>query len=292
MLFSHLKLHVVVLIYGFTAILGKLISLSAIHLVWYRMLIASVSLFVYLLIRRVSVQLPFRDVMRFLLIGLIVAIHWITFFGAIKLSNVSVTLGCLAATTLFTGILEPLFYRKRLNLIELAIGLFTIIGLYLIFQFEFHYWKGIVTAVISAFLAGLFTVMNKKQVERFPARVISLYEMAGGFAGISLFLLIRGFKEPFTTPLPAVDLIYLLLLGIVCTSFAFVVQVDVMRELTAFIVSLTINLEPIYGILLAFFFFGENELMSLGFYLGTLLILLSVFGYPLYKKYAAGSGPG
>jgi drug/metabolite transporter (DMT)-like permease len=285
-LISHLKLHFVVLIYGFTAILGKLISISAIDLVWYRMLIAAVSIYIYIRMRRISIRLPLREIIRILIIGLLVAAHWITFFGAIKLSNVSVTLGCLASATLFTSILEPLFYRKRLNWIEVVIGLLIIAGLYLIFQFEFHYWKGILTAIISAFLAGLFTVLNRKQVERQSAHIISFYEMIGGVLGITLFLLVRGEHTHIFQAIPYTDLIYLLLLGIVCTAFAFVVQVDVMRQLTAYVVALTINLEPVYGIILAVIFFGDSELMSFGFYIGTVVILLSIIGYPLYTRRA------
>lgn len=288
-LFSHLKLHFIVLIYGFTAILGKLISIDAVNLVWYRMLIAAVSIYLFLRIKKIPVQLPIKDIARFLLIGLLVAAHWISFFGAIKLSNVSVTLGCLASTTLFTSILEPVFYRKRINPVEFLIGLLIIAGLYLIFQFEFQYWKGIVTAIISAFLAGLFTVLNKKEVEKFSARVISMYEMIGGVAGISFYLLLQNDNTYIISSLPADDLVYLLLLGIVCTAFAYVAQVDVMRKLTAYVVSLTINLEPVYGILFAFLIFGESELMSLGFYIGTLLILLSVLGYPYYVRHSARS---
>ncbi len=284
---SHLKLHFIVLIYGFTAILGKLISISAVELVWYRMLIAGVSIYIFLRIRKIPMLLPVRDVVKTILIGVLVAAHWITFFGAIKLSNVSVTLGCLASATLFTGILEPIFYKKRFDLVEIIIGLIIIAGLYIIFQFEIRYWKGILTAVISAFLAGLFTVMNRKQVEKHSAYVISLYEMLGGGLGIGIFLLFQEGDFASYQTLPVNDVFYLLLLGIVCTAYAFVVQVDVMRQLTAYAVALTINLEPVYGIILAYLFFGESEYMSSGFYIGTVVILLSVFGYPLYQRYAA-----
>jgi len=281
---SLLKLHFIVIIFGFTAILGKLISISAIDLVWYRMLIAVVTLYIFLRIRRISLSLPVGEVIKILFIGLLVAAHWITFFGAIKLSNVSVTLGCLASATLFTAIIEPFFYRHRPDLVEVIIGALIILGLYLIFQFELQFWKGILTATISAFLAGLFTVLNRKQVEKHPARVISFYEMLGGWLGISIFLLFRKNDTDIFNLLSPDDIIYLLLLGIVCTAFAFVILVDVMRQLTAYVVALTINLEPVYGILLALLFFGDSELMSMGFYLGTLLILISVLGYPFYQR--------
>lgn len=281
---THLKLHLIVFIYGFTAILGKLIHLPAINLVWYRMLIAAIVLYLIFKIQRINTRLTRKEIITFLSVGFIVAAHWITFFGAVKLSNVSVTLGCLATTTLFTGLIDPLFNKRRLNAVEIVIGLVIIIGLYLIFQFETRYWKGILVALLSALLAGLFTVLNAKLVSRQRARIISFYEMLGGFIIISIYLfLTRGINTLLLLP-SATDLLYLLILGIVCTAFAFVIQVDVMKNIPAYIVSLTINLEPVYGIVLAYFIFGSTEFMSTGFYIGTLIILLSVFGYPLYLR--------
>jgi len=282
---SHFKLHFVVLIYGFTAILGKLITLPATQLVWFRMLIAAVSFYLYFRIRKKSFRVSRKDLLQILGVGLIVGAHWITFFGAIKISNVSVTLGCLASTTLFTSFLEPLFYRRRLNLLDIFIGLMIIAGLYMVFRFETQYTAGILVALTSAFLAGLFTVLNKKLIAHNSASVISFYEMLGGFAGISIFLAFTGQLNLSSLQMTGMDLFYLLLLAIVCTAFAFAVQVDVMRELSAYIVALTINLEPIYGILLAFFIFGESEQMTAGFYAGTAVILLAVFGYPIYHHY-------
>lgn len=284
-LYSHLKLHFIVLIYGFTAILGKLISIPANQLVWYRMCIASLSFLIIFTITKTKFIIPLKDILKIIGVGLIVALHWITFFGAVKLSNVSVTLGCLASTTLFTSIIEPIIFKRRLNTIEVIIGIIIIVGLYMIFKFEASYWQGIITAICSAFLAGLFTVLNKKLVSNHGARIISFWEMVGGFIGISISLL---FTKSFSSSMlqPNInDLIYLLILGTICTAFAFVVQVDVMKKLSAYIVALTINLEPVYGIILAFIFFGSKELMSTGFYFGTVIILLSVFGYPLYVHY-------
>lgn len=286
-LYNHLKLHFIVIIYGFTAILGKLITLPADQLVWYRMFIAASAFLILFLVSKTKFVLQISEVLTLLGVGIIVGAHWVTFFGAVKLSNVSVTLGCLASATLFTSILEPLFFRKRLNAVEVIIGMLIIIGLYLIFQFETKYWQGIIMAITSAFLAGLFTVLNRKLVKKHSARIISFYEMIGGFSGIAIYLLFSGsFSSGLATP-NGMDIVYLLILGLVCTAFAFVIQVDVMRQLTAYIVALTINLEPIYGIILAFAFFGDSELMSSGFYLGTVVILLSVFGYPVYNHIVA-----
>ncbi len=286
LLSTYLKLHLIVLIYGFTAILGKLISLPALELVWYRMLIAIVTFYIYLKIKKIDLFVPRKVLFQFFGVGVIIAIHWVTFYGAIKLSNVSVALGCFATTALFTSFLEPFFYRKRINFAEVLIGLVIIAGLYLIFRFENRYALGISVALLSAFLAGLFTVLNRKLVARHKAVKISFYEMIGGLIALTIYMAAsgRGSTQPFLVP-TASDLFYLILLGTICTAFAHTVQVAVMQHLTAFTVTLTINLEPVYGIIMAFFIFGETEKMTTGFYAGTLIILLSVIGFPLSNYY-------
>jgi drug/metabolite transporter (DMT)-like permease len=248
------------------------------------MLIASGGLLILFAIQRYSIRISIKSLVKILLVGIIVAAHWISFFGAVKLSNVSVTLGCLASATLFTSVLEPLLLRRRLNVLEVFIGVLIILGLYLIFRFETNYTIGIIVALISAFLAGLFTVLNKILVQKHSTRILTLYEMLGGFLGISIYLLITGGFNRVFFDLPGSDIVYLLILGLVCTAFAFAIQVDVMKHLSAYMVALSINLEPVYGILLAFFMFGETEHMSAGFYIGTLIILLSVFGYPVLRS--------
>jgi len=285
LLSSHLKLHLVVLIYGFTAILGKLITLPAPQLVWYRMLIAVIAFYIFLQWKKTNLSVSREQFLKLFGIGLIVALHWITFFSAIKISNVSVTLGCLATSTFFTSLLEPFFFRKRINVIEVIVGLLIIFGLYLIFRFEIRYSTGIIVALIAAFLAGLFSVINKKMVMHQKASVISFYEMVGGLTGITVYLFFSTSESsPLLLPSPA-DFIYLLILGTICTAYAFAIQVDVMRHLSAYIVALTINLEPVYGIVMAFFIFGETEHMTGGFYLGTSIILISVLGFPIYHYY-------
>jgi len=286
LLTTYLKLHLIVLIYGFTAILGKLIELPALELVWYRMMLAIVTFFIYLKFKNESILVPRKVMLRLFGVGLIIALHWVTFYGAIKLSNVSVTLGCFATTTLFTSFLEPFFYRKRINVFEVLIGLIIIAGLYLIFTFETRYALGIMVSLFSAFLAGLFTVLNKKLVARHSSVQISFYEMIGGLAGLTLFITLsgRGIVVPAIVPTLS-DLFYLIILATVCTAFAHTTQVEVMKHLTAFTVTLAINLEPVYGIVMAFFIFGETERMTPGFYLGTMIILLSVIGFPLVKYY-------
>ncbi|TAJ12425.1 DMT family transporter [Marinilabiliaceae bacterium JC017] len=281
---NHIKLHFVVLIYGFTAILGKLINLPAAEMVLIRMFIAFTSLGVYMFFKKIPLITHPQTVFRLLGVGIIVALHWITFFHAIKISNVSVTLGCLASTTLFTSLMEPIIMKRRFKSLEIIIGLVIIIGLYLIFQFEMDYKTGIITALASAFLAGLFTVLNKVFITKHNPVTISFYEMGSGFMGITLFFIFGG-DAMNTLHIPSLtDWLWLLLLGIVCTAYAFVVAVDVMKILSAYAVVLTINMEPVYGILLAYFIFGSTEFMSGGFYIGTLVILSAVFLHPVLQR--------
>lgn len=245
------------------------------------MLIALISFFIFLKWKNTDLTVDRQQFFKLFGIGIIVAFHWIAFFGAIKIANVSVALGCLATSTLFTSFLEPFFFRKRINIVEVIIGLLIIIGLYLIFRFETRYVAGIIVALSAAFLAGLFTVLNKKMVHHHKASVISFYEMLGGLTCISVFLLTGWGSSPLKVP-SLTDFAYLLALGMICTAYAFAVQVNVMKHLSAYIVALTINLEPVYGIIMARFLFGETELMTQGFYIGTTIILISVLGFPLY----------
>ncbi len=279
-----MHLHFIIVLLGFTAILGSIITLNAIELVWFRTFFASLGLWLYVRYREIKVVLPLREQVHLYLIGLVVALHWITFFHAIKVSNVSITLGVFASTTLFTSFLEPFLQKRPVLWIEVFIGLIIILGIYIIFQYELQYSEGIVYSLISAFLNGLFVVLNRNISRKWHPSVISFYEMAGGFAFISVFLLVTGqIAEPFVAfHLP--DIFWILILSFVCTSYAFAAVVEIMKELSAYTVVLSINLEPVYGIILAFLIFGESEKMSSGFYFGTLVILGSVFAYPYLKR--------
>lgn len=266
-----------VLIFGFTAILGKVIAVPSENLVWYRMLMATVALAFYARFKGLSLKMDKVGLLKSIGTGVIVAAHWIFFFEAIKQSNVSVTLAALSSASIFTAFLEPIFFKRKLLIYELFLGAIVVSGLYFIYQVEQANHMGIVLGLISAFLASLFTVINGRLIKNYNSTRISIYELAGGVLAISVYLLVGGEVqvEDFRMTIP--DFIYLLILAIICTAFAFVASVEVMKELSPFTVSLSINLEPVYGILLAFFIFGEDEQMSLGFYLGTLLILLAIF---------------
>ncbi len=273
----HLIMHLVVLIYGFTGILGKLIEIGSFQLVWHRMLIAAAGIAAYLLYKGIPFGVRRGDALRMVGVGFLIALHWIAFFGAIKASNVSVTLGCMASASLFTAFLEPFFFNKKLKAYEVMLGLMVIGGLWTIFRFEAHYATGIALALLASFSAALFTVINARMIRSRGAGIISFYEMLGGTAGITLFFLLSGKEFSGLFQMSGADLIYLLILGLICTAFAFMASVHVMKVLSPFSVSLTINMEPIYGILLAFLIFGEEERMSFGFYLGTLMILAALF---------------
>lgn len=272
-----LLLHLVVLIFGFTAILGKLITIPSDQLVWYRMFFATLSIALYMLFRKQSFRIKKQGAWQTISVGFIIAAHWIFFFEAINQSNVSITLAAISTASLFTALLEPLFFKRRIQLYELALGLIVISGLYFIFRFETENSIGIWLGIISAFLASLFTVLNGQLIKKYDSTRISLYELGGGVIAISLYFAFFTHSGLPNFELSNSDWLYMLILAIICTAFAFVASVKVMEELTPFTVSLAINLEPIYGIALAILIFGDSEEMSSGFYIGTILILSSLF---------------
>lgn len=277
-------LHCTVFIWGFTSILGALISISAVQMVWYRVMIASISLFVYFMISKTSIRVSRKQFLKFFFTGSIVALHWILFFHAIKVSTVSVTLVCLSSFTLFTAILEPLIKKQRILIPDVLIGLVIIVGIYFIFKFESQYTLGIIFGLTSALASSLFATINSTLVQKSDPKIIGFYEITGAFVWITLYRLYDNDLLNKTFNLGWKDWIYLSILGTICTALAYVAGVAVMRNLSAFRVALITNLEPVYGILLAFIFFGTKEAMSVGFYLGATLILGSVFLYPVYKK--------
>lgn len=277
-----LILHFTVLIWGFTGILGELISLSAIHLVWYRVLIAAFSLFVFFIIKGRSIHVSREKLIQFVLVGGVVGLHWVLFFHAIKISTVSVTLVTLSSVTLFTSILEPIINKKKISLADVAVGILIIFGIYLIFKFEFQYLWGIIFGLSAAFCASIFAIFNARMVKKTSPTIITFYEMLGAFFWISIFMLFTG-KFTDQLWLQGTDWLYLLILGTGCTALAYVLGVSVMKELSAFTVALTTNMEPIYGIILALLIFGQRETMSLGFYGGAVIILAAVFLYPYIK---------
>lgn len=273
---SYLKLHWIVFIWGFTAILGRLITLDALPLVWFRMLFAVVFIFIYNKFTNTSIRLPKKVILKFLVAGLVIALHWFTFFRAIKVSNVSITLACLSTGAFFASIIEPIFFKKKIIWYEIFFGLLVVVGLSIIFNVEGNYIEGIVLALISAFLSACFAVINSKFVVNYEPKVISFYELLGGVLFFSVFLLANGSFNSEFFQITLKDFLYLLVLSSVCTAYAFIASTSVMKFLSPYTVMLTINLEPIYGILLAVLIFKDKEHMSPTFYLGALLILITV----------------
>jgi len=282
---SYLHLHLIVFIWGFTAILGKLISLEALDLVWYRMLFASVIMTFVVLFNKEKIKVPFNVLVGFIVSGIIIAAHWLTFYQAIKVSNVSITLACLSTGAFFASILEPIFYKRRVIWYELLFGIIVVVGLGIIFNVETKFKTGIYLAVTSAFLSALFSVINGKYAKEYDPNVISLYELSSGVFFLSIYLFFAGSFTPAFFALSVNDLIWLFLLSSICTAYAFSASVKVMKFLSPFTVMLTINLEPIYGIILALLIFKDGEEMSPLFYVGALIILATVIANGIVKSY-------
>lgn len=278
-----LILHLTVIVWGFTGILGALITINETHLVWYRVLIASVSLFIYFKWTKKDIKVSRKVFLKLFFTGAIVGLHWILFFGAIKNSTVSVAMVCLSSLTLFTAILEPILNKTKISKLEVIVGLLIIFGIYLIFKFETQYKVGIIMGLSSALCASLFSIINAKQAKNRAATIISFYELLGAFFWVSIYLFIIGGFNSSMKLIP-LDLIYLLILGTICTSVAYVAGVSVMKELSAFRVALITNLEPVYAIVLALIIFGKDEKMTNGFYVGALVILGAIFLFPVVKK--------
>ncbi|MDI1317332.1 DMT family transporter [Flavobacterium sp.] len=281
---SYLHLHFIVFIWGFTAILGALISLDALPLVWFRMLFAVGFIGIYIYFKKIPIRISKKALLQFTFAGLIIALHWFTFFRAIKISNVSITLACLSTGAFFASVLEPILYGKKIVYYEVFFGLIVVAGLYIIFNVEVNYFWGMVTALTSAFLSALFAVINSKYVQTHDATVISFYELSGGVVFFTIFLLAtHSFSAEFFM-LSSKDFMYLMILSSFCTAYAFIASTAVMKFLSPYTVMLTINLEPIYGIILAVLIFEEKEKMSFEFYVGALIILMTVLLNAIIKS--------
>ena len=286
---DYFQLHFIVLIWGFTAILGKLLEpLDSSAVVLFRTMLAVLGMGVVLLIRRQTIRVATTDRWRLLATGGIIALHWMTFFLAARIANVSVCLAGLATSSLWASVLEPLLLRRRVRPVEVVLGAVVLAGLYLIFRFEFDKVVGLAVAVFSALLSSLFTIINSRFTQRLDAYVISFYEMAGALAGaLLMWLTIRTTDSSGTgnmvqyVPDTAGQWGWLLVLSLVCTVYAYTVGVRLLRKFSPYMAILTVNLEPVYGILLAVLIFGNAERMTPGFYAGTLVILVAVLAYPM-----------
>ncbi|WP_375577943.1 EamA family transporter [Marivirga tractuosa] len=284
---NYIQLHFIVLIWGLTAILGLLINISAVAVVFYRTLFATIILLFLLYFWKLSFKVGFKEFLKITGVGLIIGLHWILFFAAARVSTASVCLVGIATCSFWTSLIEPLMSSRKVKVYELALGVMVVIGLYIIFSVEFQYIEGLIMAILAAMLASVFTVLNGKLTHRHNHYVITFYEMMGAFLGSILLipLYLYYFDTEIINFIPFQwDWFYLIILAGICTVLAFSMSIKVQKVISAFVVNLTVNLEPIYGIILAFLIFGEEEKMSFGFYVGTAIILLSVLTYPMINR--------
>ena len=274
---AFIQLHIAVFLAGITGILGRLINLNESLIVWYRLLMTVIILWLMFAFRKNKTTIGFREFWPVAAVGAIVALHWVAFYGSIKFANVSIALVCFSTIGFFSALLEPIFFKRKINWIELGLGLLSIGGVALIFHFDTRYKTGIFFGIVCAFLASLFTIFNKKLLAKHEPSTITLYELSGGFLALTLLLPLyfKWFALSFEMP-SALDWLWLMILAVFCTVFAFILQLNALRKISPFTVNLTYNLEPVYGILLAFAIFQENKYLTSGFYYGLLLIAVAV----------------
>lgn len=290
---DYLKLHFIVFLWGSTAVIGKLITIPAVEMIFYRMLLASLGMIVLMLIKQEKLFIPATDIIKLLLVGSLVSAHWIAFFWSGQISTASVSLVGFATASLWTAIIEPLANRKKIEPVEMGLGVFVLTGLYIIFSFDFEYYAGLGLGILSGLLLAIFSVINSHLVRRIPSTTITLYEMAGGFLFASAFLPIYAtyWADGGTLQLTPThtDWFYISLLAIVCSVYAYSVSVELMRKISVFTIQLTLNLEPVYGILIAAIVLNEGKHLNAPFYIGTAIIFMAVLLYPYLKKRFAKS---
>lgn len=274
---AFIQLHIAVFLAGFTGILGRLITLNEGLLVWYRLLITSASMWLLFSLTKKLQRISFGDILKISGVGFIAAMHWVTFYGAIKYSNVSIALVCFSSVSFFTAIFEPLILRKKLNWIELLLGLITLSGIYIIFHFDTQYKTGIAIGIVSAILAALFPIYNREFLKSINVETMLTWQQTGGFITLSLLMPLYLYQFPSKNFLPGWEnLGWLFVLAWTCSVWAFHLSASALKRLSAFTVSLTYNLEPVYGILLAFMVYKENKYLSNEFYLGFVVIAIAL----------------
>ena len=284
---AYLQLHLIVFIWGFTAILGALITIKADALVWYRMLFACIFLLLFIVLKKKSFKIPMKEFFQLIFVGLLIAIHWVFFFKAIHISNVSLTLVVFSLGAFIASLLEPLFYGRKLLWYEVFFGLLIVAALSLLLQVEINYFEGMIYALASIILGVLFTLVNGKLIKHHDSSVITFYEFLSGVFFITLYFL---YQHQFTDnffKLTSKDWILILVLASVCTAYAFTASVKVMQKLSPYTVMLTTSLEPVYGIVLAYFIIGGKEKMSVEFYVGALIIVVVVVINGIVKHFFA-----
>ncbi len=274
---AFIQLHIAVFLAGFTGILGRLITLNEGMIVWYRLLLTAATMWILFGLMKKIKKIPVIDILKIAGVGFIAAMHWVTFYGSIKYANVSVALVCFSSIGFFTALFEPLILKKRINWMELFLGIITIFGIYVIFHFDEQYKTGIIIGIISAILASLFPIYNREFLKRMNVETMLTWQQTGGFLTLSILLPFYLQQFPTETFLPSLEnLGWLLVLSWFCSVIAFQLSGYALKRLSAFTVNLTFNLEPVYGILLAFAVYNENELLSKWFYIGFAIIAIAL----------------
>jgi drug/metabolite transporter (DMT)-like permease len=305
---DQLSLHFIVFIWGFTAILGRYITIDALSLVFNRTALTSIAIAIYMLWKKRPFSASTKELWFMALCGILIAVHWITFFGAIKIANVSITLAGVSTGALFSALLNPVLNKGKLDPTELALGAIVVVGIVIVFYEEpnaasiktyawgnftlTNYQLGLLIALFSASLSASFSILNKQLVARYPLPVqVTFWELTFAFVGVALYDLIAGSHNPMTLwATSANDWWFLAVLALLCTAYPFIKSVELLKRLSPFSVMLAINLEPVYGILLAALLFGAEENMNPQFYFGVLIILGTVIANGIIKAQKRKSG--
>jgi drug/metabolite transporter (DMT)-like permease len=283
---AFIQLHIAVFLAGFTGILGKLIDLNEGLLVWYRLLITSVTMWIIFSLTKKLQRIPFKDVIKLAGVGFLAALHWVTFYGSIKYSNVSVALVCFSSVGFFTALLEPVIHRVRIKWIEVLLGLIVMAGIYIIFHFDPKFKTGIILGVASAIFLAFVMIFLKQFIERINPETLLTYQITGGLITLSAFMpfYMQQFPTDYIFP-NFKDWMWLLVLAWFCSVIAFQFTAYALKKLSAFTVNLSFNLEPVYGIILAFIVYKENQLLSKWFYIGFAMIAVSLLIHILMLVY-------
>ncbi|MGM5631151.1 DMT family transporter [Apibacter raozihei] len=270
------QLHLIVFMWGFTGVMGKLITIGAIPLVWCRLLIASILLFAYLrFLTKESFSINRKLFLQLIGCGIIIGTHWVLFYGSIKISNISIATSTLSTGTLFVALLEPLFFKRKIRISEILLSIVIVICIVLIFNTEMSYWKGIIMGIACAFLSALFSTINGVMYHKGSSTIITFYEMIGGFLILTLFMCLSNSWDSVISIQP-MDTLWLLILGGLLTSFPLVMTMRLMKHITPFTLMLSVNLEPVYAILIAFIVWKDSERMSPTFYIATAIMILAI----------------
>jgi drug/metabolite transporter (DMT)-like permease len=281
---SYLYLHISILLWGFTGVFARAIDLTEGVLVWYRIVLTSLCwLLIAMITKRVSL-LPLKEALRLSFVGLLVAVHWLFFYGSIKYANISVGMSCLAMIAVFSSVLEPLLTSRRFQWYELGLAAFAAAGMFLIFEFNVQYRTGVMLGLVSAFLGSFFTIQNKLLMAKYNSETVTTYELCSGAVYLTMLMPLYLWLFPTNKYLPDQnDWFFLCIFTVVCTVIPFNLSMKALKNISAFTANLSINMEPVYGIFLAFIFYDEQKELHPGFFAGTIIILLSVVIYMLLK---------